>query len=120
MPVSGMVTLDGVPLSLGNVIFTSDSGHTAKGQIQSDGSFRLGTHRQSEGTVAGHHRVAVMAREELEESERDPADPFIPRLGKSLIPGLYSDPLTSGLAFEVAADTENFFTIELTSRATHQ
>src|SRR5262245_48305197 len=62
-PVRGKVTFpDGQPLSGGQVVFESvdDPTMSARGEIQSDGTFRMGTFKDSDGVLAGRHRVLVV------------------------------------------------------------
>jgi hypothetical protein len=105
-PVRGRVTFeDGKPLSKGIVIFESKDGEkavTARGDIQADGSYRLGTHKPGDGAPAGTYRVLVAPREDVDAPERNPA--FDRR---------YRDFNTSGLEFEVKAGP-NEFPIEVT------
>ena len=113
--VSGTVTLDGDPLPFGSVVFSPPDGRAASGAIQSDGSFTLGTFTDGDGAVLGRHQVAVIARKKLDDSS--PGAPMAPRFGPSLIPELYSDSATSGLSFEVTAEGDNVYSIELSSQA---
>ncbi|MBN2296171.1 MAG: hypothetical protein JXM70_27315 [Pirellulales bacterium] len=114
--VSGLVTLDGKPLSKGTVVFTPAAGRAATGKIQPDGTFVLGTYATSDGAVLGKHQVAVVARETKSRQGGDPAAP--PITGPSLIPERYSNSATSGLTFEVTDDGKNEFNIQLSSKRT--
>src|SRR5262245_41293493 len=62
-PVRGKVTLqDGTPASGGLVVFEGRIGDevvTARGDIQSDGSYELGTHAPGDGTAPGKYQVLV-------------------------------------------------------------
>ena len=113
-PVTGKVTLDGKPLTFGLLIFSPANGRAAKGQIQSDGSFVLGTYEETDGAILDRHQVAVMVREKLE--EESPSAPGVPRYGPSLVPEFYGDLSTSGLVYEVT-DEKNEFHIKLSSKA---
>lgn len=119
-PVSGKVLLDGKPLNTGTVIFVPQGGGlTAKGDIESDGSFRLRTDGEYDGAVLGSHYASVRAFES--------SGNYVPNYGggdigskKSsdsgeLVPAHYMDPTTSGLAYEVNSG-DNVFTIELSSK----
>jgi hypothetical protein len=65
VPVSGKVTLNGVPLTAGNVSFVPDAtkGNTSKfsanGLIKEDGSYELTTDTKK-GAPPGHYKIAVM------------------------------------------------------------
>jgi hypothetical protein len=99
-PVSGKVTLsDGQPLTKGLVIFEGKEGDkliSARGDIQPDGSFRLGTHRPGDGAPPGKYQVLISPRANVDAP--DPP-PFNER---------YTDFKTSGLTFEVTAGSNDF------------
>ena len=116
--ISGTVTLDGRPLTQGYVLFVPDKGLAAKGPIQSDGGYTLGTYGSADGAVLGTHRVAVVCREEAPPVQDKDLGIEIPRPGRSLIPDRYSDTATSGLTFEVTPDGPNTFDIQLFRQAT--
>lgn len=70
-PVHGSVTVDGTPLNQGKVLFTPiakgenrRAGHTAVGNINSDGKFRLTTSEPDDGAVVGDHWAVVVNVEE--------------------------------------------------------
>jgi hypothetical protein len=112
-PVSGSVTIDGKPLSFGQVFFSPTNGRTATGEIHSDGTFTLSTFGNADGAVIGMHRVAIQSRPRSE--NKSTAGPPVPVMGVSLIPEAYGDQSTSGLSYEVV-DGDNQFKIELKSK----
>lgn len=112
-PVKGTVTVDGIPLRTGRIIFTPESGRSATGVISEDGSYQLGTYDENDGAIIGRHKVAVQARPKLQ-GESGGA-PLIPRYGPSLIPEAYGDQQTSGLEYEVT-DGTNQIDIKLSSK----
>ena len=68
--VSGTVTCGGRTLTEGMVLFTPigtsgkkthDTGRTASGMIEEDGSFVLTTYRKGDGAIIGTHTVSVFA-----------------------------------------------------------
>jgi hypothetical protein len=65
-PVQGIVTLNGKPLSNGEVVFVpveeDARGPTLRGTIQSDGSYTLRTGNKA-GAPAGQYRVAVVVED---------------------------------------------------------
>lgn len=61
-PVSGTVTFNGQAVNGGSLTFApvgggTDVGSPATGQIQSDGTYVLGTYSEGDGAVIGRHRV---------------------------------------------------------------
>ncbi len=63
-PVVGMVTHDGQPVGVGQVVFQPVSaedknypGKPARADVQPDGSFTLTTFEQGDGALLGSHRV---------------------------------------------------------------
>lgn len=113
--VSGVVKLDGKPLSLGLVIFTPELGRAATGPIQADGSYTLGTYKPGDGALVGKHCVTVLAREES--AGGTAGSPLVHRGGKSLIPLLYGDSAKSPLRYEVKPGQANVYSIDLSSAA---
>jgi hypothetical protein len=83
-PVSGKVTLpDGKPLAGGWIEFRAKDATppvSARGQIQADGTFELGTYEPGDGAVAGQHQAVitppqpVIDRDELRGPPPSPID----------------------------------------------
>jgi hypothetical protein len=99
-PVTGRVTFDdGSPLDDGAVICEQVDGEqpvTARGKINPDGTYRLGTNKPGDGARPGKYRVLVVPRS-LTEREMETRPPIIdPRFEKFE---------TSGLELEVKAGT---------------
>jgi hypothetical protein len=111
--VDGIVRLDGRPLTTGTVRFVPPAGRVATGEIQSDGSFRLGTYGQSDGALLGMHKVAIIAYQTGGDGR--PAYESGAQANKPLVPQRYMAPGTSGLTFEVKPG-KNQANLELTSR----
>jgi hypothetical protein len=108
-PARGRVTYaDGKPVTAGMVVFESKEQEppvTARGEIQSDGSFALGTHRPGDGVPPGKYRVLVAPKFDPNAVDRaPPPPPFHPR---------YSNFKESGLEFEVTAAGPNDFPIQV-------
>jgi hypothetical protein len=114
-PTEGKVVFpDGTLLTTGWVSFRavgSETNVSARGMIQSDGTFELTTFTPGDGAVEGRHQAVVTAlvsRNERRMPQHDPPPaPLIdPRFGS------YD---TSGLEFVVSTDAnQNQFVIEVT------
>lgn len=114
--VEGVVTLDGKRLSSGRVTFWPEGGRSGSGWIEEDGSYTLGTFREFDGAVLGPHKVAVTAASKTPIGPPDfDRDGPVGGWPRSPIPVRYSNPESSGLAFEVRPGV-NQFHIELTSK----
>ncbi|MBN2217043.1 MAG: hypothetical protein JW719_06675 [Pirellulales bacterium] len=108
--VSGVVALDGKPLSQGRVLFVAERGQGANGTIDEQGRFTLATDGRP-GASVGRHRVAVVSTREV------PPSPGETLAGAEwLIPQHYGNPDQSGLVFDVQEDTHNI-RIELSTQA---
>lgn len=98
--VSGRVTVNGSPLTLGSVRFVPDKarGNTTPtepvGVIQPDGTYTLGTNGKP-GAPAGWYRVTVTAAEQADSSR--------PFAGKVHVAPKFNVPEKSGLSVEVVA-----------------
>lgn len=105
LPAGGTVSYDGKPLDTGMVVFMPvESGRPAEGKVQSDGSFRLATDGVS-GVLPGQYKA--MVRPSTAPSEGDRTADKLP------IPPRYMSHTSSGLEFEVDAQGENQFTIQI-------
>ena len=69
--VSGQVTIDGEPLTVGRVMFAPratgdsiDAGKPAYGLLDDDGRYQLGTFRDSDGAKVGSHWVTIFGYRE--------------------------------------------------------
>lgn len=65
VPVSGVVEVDGVPLTSGAITVVPDHGRAATGTIGKDGRFSLTTFVPGDGAILGRHRVVVTAHQDL-------------------------------------------------------
>jgi hypothetical protein len=111
--VSGAVTLDGVALDHGQVVFvpTGSGGQGVTGQIQSDGSYRMQV-GQTGGLQAGEYKVVVLARAPALTSST-PGAPPAP--GKLVTPARYGNAATTDLQF-VVEPGGNTINLELASK----
>jgi hypothetical protein len=112
-PAQGTVTYNGKPLEFGSVLFEPVvKGPPARADIQPDGTFVLGTYSTSDGAVIGKHKVRITCFDTQRPGYQPPAGEE-GTAGKSLIPEKYTDAETSGFEYEVTADGDNNFNIEL-------
>jgi hypothetical protein len=109
-PVSGRVAFaDGSPLDAGIVICEMRDGKKtvlARGSIQPDGTFQLGTEKPGDGAKPGKYRVLVVPRGRTQ-AEENSLPPIIDRKFEKFE--------TSGIEFEVKAG-KNQFPITVTKR----
>ncbi len=102
--VEGRVVFkDGKPLAGGVVVFEMvnqpSPGVTARGDVGSDGRFRLSTFVEGDGALEGRYRVGV--------APPLPANPN--DLGKvRVIHARFEDPATSGIEFQVTSGKNDF------------
>lgn len=90
VPVSGLVTYKGNPLTRGTVVFEPDAGRPAHGAIQPDGHYTLSTFKDGDGAVEGTHRVSISG------------------LNKKDLPLKYHSPSSSGIEIEVRGETSDY------------
>ena len=107
--VRGIATLDGKPLTSGNVVSTPQGGgRGAIGDIQSDGRFVLKTGRDTDGVAPGKHLLAVVAYQPDEATE-----PQFESNGKLSVPERYADPGRSGFTIDVVPGEEHVIELKL-------
>jgi hypothetical protein len=61
-PISGRVTIDGKPLTRGNVTVWVKDFRPAAGKIDKDGRYTLTTTKEGDGCVAGEHQVTISSQ----------------------------------------------------------
>jgi hypothetical protein len=109
-PVEGIITYaDGTPMPGGGYItFTpvdEDLKFSARGIIQEDGTFKMGTHKEGDGVPEGTYRVAIVPTPPR--SQRN-APPDWPPIAKK-----YSNHEESGLEYTVTPGVKECkFTVE--------
>jgi hypothetical protein len=104
--VTGKVVFsDGTPLKGGWIIFECpERGLAARGVIEIDGTYRLGTYEESDGAVAGKQLVAITpALPDGYDPDQGPEPAMIHRR--------FTHMDTSGLKFEVTPDGTNHIEI---------
>ena len=100
--LSGKVTFQGKPLTVGTVSFKhKTAGTTGYGNLQSDGSYSVKTGRNA-GLLRGEYAVYVVATEII------PSDGNSAPNVKLLIPSHYAEPETSGLNCTVPAASDTY------------
>lgn len=103
--VEGVVTVEGEPLPTGTIRFIpEDGGRSARGEIESDGTFTLGTFTESDGALIGKHGVAVTAYSgdaQTGDVERD-----VPTR-RPLVHPRYGSASGSQITYEVKSGTNN-------------
>ncbi len=103
VPVSGVVTIDGQPLTYGHVQVIPTGWRPASGRIGGDGRFTLTTTVAGDGCAVGTHPVAVLAGESLTSETM-----------KWHAPPKYADIKTSNLTVTITGPTDDL-KIELKS-----
>jgi len=107
-PVTGEVVFpDGSPLRGGSILFNSQQHAklTARGQIQTDGTFELRTYAPGDGAVAGPHQVAILPPRQQSDSDE---------VGfQSPIDTDFANPRRSGIVCQVKTEGPNHFRIEV-------
>ncbi|MCA9237576.1 MAG: hypothetical protein KDA44_19015 [Planctomycetales bacterium] len=100
--VSGTVTIDGKPLTHGNIKFVPTGARPSAGKIDENGHFTLTCYDGDDGVVLGKHRVAVSASKILSESKI-----------QWFAPKKYADFRASGLEYDITEPNDDL-RIELT------
>lgn len=69
IPASGTVTIDGQPLTVGQVMVSPEGARQAIGVLDDQGRFSLSCYKPGDGVPRGAHPVAVMAVEQINARE---------------------------------------------------
>ena len=113
IPLHGKVLFQSQPLEYGSVMFQPEgNGKLARGTIQSDGTFVLGTLSKDDGVRPGRCRVRITAHA----AQRPTAQTNLQQelvLGESAIPAKYHSFGTSGVVVDVQPATKLPLIIEL-------
>jgi hypothetical protein len=95
VPVKGKVTYKGQPLTQGTIRFEPEGkGREASAEIQADGTYVLGTHKDADGAPPGAYRVAITGA--------------IGTGSKTKIPAKYDGFSSSHLEAEVSAEKPEY------------
>lgn len=107
-PVSGKITVDGVPVTTGRIIFYPTSGaRLSSGEIQPDGNYSLTTFKAGDGALLGSHRVVIESTKVVGPTSAktiaDESQTPVSALGRViwLVDEKYSQPSTTDLSAEV-------------------
>jgi hypothetical protein len=102
--VRGKVTFNGKEVPNGTITFFPESGPTASGEIQPDGSYTLTTYKSGDGAIEGPYKVVIVAQQD--QSSRLPEDrnPLPP----TIVPDKYTSIATTDLRAEVKAGENTF------------
>ena len=103
VPVSGVLKVDGKPVSQGTVHFHPEKGRPAMGIVK-DGQFTLTTYTQGDGGIAGKNLIAIEVAEEVATKGGD-------TFSKSLIAPKFANPDESGV--EINIPPEGFKDLEI-------
>lgn len=107
--VTGIVTLNGQPLTSSRVRFVPDGpqqGRTATGDLDQSGNFKLSTFEPDDGILPGAYKVDVNKITSTDESD-SPEDREKQLTVKSTIPAKYGNLETSGLTFTFSESDSN-------------
>ncbi len=96
VPVSGIVLIDGVPLTKGTVQVMPAGHRAASGSIGPDGRFTLTTTDENDGCFTGTHPVRVIGNENVGATDI-----------RWLAPKKYSTPDESGLTVTIDGPTKD-------------
>lgn len=68
VPISGVVLIDGEPLTHGSILFIPETGRPGGGALDSEGRFSATSFELNDGLTPGKHRVQIRAIEMLNET----------------------------------------------------
>jgi hypothetical protein len=108
VPVSGTVTIDGKPLTMGEVRILAANQRPAIGRVKPDGSFTLSCFKLNDGAPTGKHLATVTAVESIDERSR-----------RWHAPKRYANEIDSNLRVTIDGPTDNL-KIELTWAGSNQ
>lgn len=113
--VTGTVTYNGKPLSIGSLVFVPvGGGPSAQGKIDRNGFYEMGTFDDDDGVIPGNYKIMITALTSPGGSGL-PEDAVDGNAGPvSVIPEWYGDLEKSGLQVTVKADEENTIDLPLT------
>jgi hypothetical protein len=120
--VTGTVTYQGKPLATGTIVFEIDGNRPATGKVVDGKIVDVSTYEKNDGVSIGKAKIAIMAREDVQETIAENGDPSASRVpssnymglgGKLLLPPHYGNPATSNLTATIEKGKENSVILEL-------
>lgn len=105
--VSGVVTLDGSPLTGAKVTFLPQAGPAASGALDAQGRFELSTYQRGDGAVLGSHTAIVTPIVQGVLLEPG-APPKAPPREQDAVPAVYHRAESSPLHYTVKKDGNDF------------
>lgn len=113
-PVTGLVTLNGNPLTVGTVYLIPDASKGTKGplslgKLDEKGRFELKSAGERAGAVVGFHKVRI------EVPNAQNSEGPVPASAPTVDLSRYNDPETSGLTIEVKEGDNNSAAFDLTA-----
>jgi hypothetical protein len=104
VPLKGTVTYsdDGSPVTHGTVGFLKD-GEIARGDIKPDGTYTVGTAKETDGLQPGTYQVFVSGTDKATQISELGSFSYEPLVDKK-----FENPDTSGLSVEIDASTKTF------------
>lgn len=118
IPMRGQVTLDGEPLSKGEVRWVpqAGAGRMARGRLDEKGKFSLTTATRDDGVATGEYKIVVIAYGPEVEPKRDAAGYVIEAPPRPLlVPKQYASPETTPLSESVDGGHRGYIELELQS-----
>ncbi|MCH9652712.1 MAG: hypothetical protein K0U86_00385 [Planctomycetes bacterium] len=113
--VTGTVSYNGKPLSIGSLVFIPvGGGPSAQGKVDRNGFYEMGTYDDDDGVIPGDYKIMITALTSPGGSGL-PEDAVDGNAGPvSVIPEWYGDLEKSGLRVTVVADKANTIDFPLT------
>ena len=93
---------DGSPLPIGTVCFESDN-YLSRGHLKPDGTFAVGSLKQTDGFPSGTYRVYVTGATKVVGQDQEGNDLYEPLINEKFFSGK-----TSGLTIDVTPSTQYF------------
>jgi hypothetical protein len=96
VPISGLVMIDGKPLSFGDVMFVPEAGRASQSKLDQNGRFILTCFGDGDGAVLGKHMVTITAGE-----------PISSKVIRWRAPKKFANVRTSGITEQITGPNDN-------------